>query len=400
MKKLLVFFLPLALGWSAEYNRYSPTPPKKPVQTVTAPVITPPVSPMQTNDYDVILEADFLWWTTTVTDLSYATKYEAIPIGNPSDPAATTMQPKRIYESDWDWSPGVRAAFGFNTNHDGWDVKANWTYFYNTLNNNRKVSSPAATPIAFESNPEGTNLLSNAWSNASTSQSLTTAITTNGAIQMNQVDLEIGRNFWISRHLTLRPYSGVRGHFSHLDFRSKKIFEGTGDSVFVGFADWNDSQKQTFWSVGIVTGLESSWKIYKSLSLFGSGGFSLCYGPFKNKTSFRTLIRSPDQADVLQQTRTRRTHDQIWTIQQIIDLSLGLRIEKTWVNPKFRETFRMIFDFGWETHLYPSYNHLDQTTSDNAEFSQDSSVNTALTSRPSKGNLSLLGLVFRSRFEF
>ena len=401
MKKLLILFLPFALLWSADYNRYMPPPQTKaPVRQAPMKEITPPVSPMATNDFDITLEADFLWWTSNVTNLSYTTKYEVMTAGNVPAPGTRTTQPTRVSEPDWCWNPGVRVAFGINTNHDGWDLTADWTYYYNSFKNSKSVAEPIPTFLPSASNPMGTELLSTNFSEFSAAHSMASRTSAEGGFQMNQVDLELGRNFYFSRRLTLRPFGGVRGHFSHLDLRSKKTFEGSGASSLIGFAKWNDNQKQKFWSVGIVGGFDSSWNIFKSLGIFGSGGFALCYGPFKNITHFLTHMRSPDRSDVIQETNIRKVHDQVWTYQQIVNLALGIRFDKSWINPNFHETFRVILDLGYELHLYPSYNHLDQATSDNSAFSEGTTISTPITYRPSKGDLSTSGLVFRGRFEF
>ncbi|MCB1107662.1 MAG: hypothetical protein KDK76_06175 [Chlamydiia bacterium] len=398
---LLLFLIP-TFAWSAPYNRYTPPSPKQVVEeTPPPPVITPPVSPMPTNRYDITFEGDFLWWTATVTNLSYATKYEVIPVENvPPQPNSTT-QVDKIYEHDWDWSAGVRAALGLNTTHDGWDLTTDWTYFSNSFNAEEKVHSPINTFFTEEANPIGTQLLSNAFSNFSVADSMATKIVAEGGFQMNQIDLELGRNFWISPRLKLRPYGGARAHFSHLDFRSRKTFEGNGNSTLVGFAEWNDRQKQKFWGVGILGGIDTSWNLYKALHIFGAGSFSLAYGPFKNTTTFKTIIRNANRSAILHQGDHKRLHDQIWTMQRTLDLSLGLRLENTWVNPQFQETFRMILDLGWEMHLYPGYNHLDQTASDRSNFSNNSTLSTPMAYYlPCRGNLTLSGLVFRGRFEF
>lgn len=395
---LLLFLLPTTLIWGAEYNRYLPHPPK-PVQHSKEehlPEITPPVSPMGTNNYDVNFEAGFLWWTANVTNLSYATKYAVVDVGSNAAPGTTSIQPERISEFDWEWSPGARTSFGVTTNYDGWDVTADWLYFHNSFNDSQGVHAP----IPFRNQPIGTELLSNAWAPFSAVDSMVTRIVGEGGFQMNQVDLLVGRNFWLSPRLTLRPYGGARGHFSHLDFRSKKTLDGTSMNQEVGFAQWNDYQKQKFWSVGIVGGFDTSWNIYKALNIFGSGGMSLCYGPFKNRTHFRTILRSANRLQIVHETHTRRNHDQVWTLQQIIDLALGIRIQNQWINPKFHETFRLILDIGWEMHLYPSYNHLDQVTSDNATFGPGATINAPMTYRPAKGNLSLSGFILRGRCEF
>ena len=381
------------LGVSAPYNRY--LPPSTPTSPHPAsPVITPSVSPMESNAFDITFEADFLWWTANVTDLSYATRYQVIGSG-----ATTTTQPDKISEFNWDWNPGVRAAVGVNTNYDGWDVAANWTYFYNSFADTKTVSAPIPSMLAL-GNPPGTALLSNSWSNFSASNSMATRLTGEGGFQMNQVNLELGRHFLLSQRLSLRPFWGVRGHFSHLDFRSKKSFEGTGGSSISGFAEWNDYQKQDFWAVGVLGGFDSSWNVFRFLYIFGSGGLSLCYGPFKNVTHFTTHIRSPDRADVIHDSRIRRNHDQVWTLQQVLDLALGIRLEQAWISREHREAFRMVLDIGWEMHLYPSYNHLDQGTSESTPITVAPAVDAPISYRPASGDLSLSGFVVRGRFEF
>ncbi|NRA91019.1 MAG: hypothetical protein HRU43_07855 [Simkaniaceae bacterium] len=399
MKKLLILLVPLASLYAANYNRYLPPPPKQEVQKGPPPAtITPAFSPIKGNTYDIALQADVLCLTSSITNLSYATKHEALPSGNALLPNSSNLAPQKAYEFDWGYSPGVRVSFGVNTDFDGWDFALDWTYFSNGFKESKKVPAvPNGIDLDFP--PIGTELLSNSWSDFSSSDSLATSISAKGNVQLNQLNLMTGRKFLLSRRLALRPFGGVRALFSHLDLRSTKGFETAGQAALTNLIVWNDRRKQKVWSVGTVVGVDSSWNIYKSFSLFGSGDIALCYGPYKNHTSLKTHSQSTAiLAD--SHTNSRFNHDQIWTLQQILDLAFGFRYEKTWNNPKFDERFRMVLDFGWESHVYPGYNHIDQATSTQTILDSTSIYNTPTTFRSSNGSLSLAGIVFRGHFQF
>lgn len=217
---------------------------------------------------------------------------------------------------------------------------------------------------------------------------------------MNQMDLEVGRNFYLNRFLSVRPYGGVRGHLSHLNFRSKRTFEGSDASFQVGYGKWNDHFKQQFWGVGPLVGVESSWKLGKNLAIFGMGGFSFLYGPFDNRTHYKTFTLSPDRTEVYQRTCHKVHHDRIWSLQQVIDLALGIRIENTWAEQSHQEALRMMLDVGWEAHIYPSYADFNQTVGFSGTFGGSSSISSPNTYLPSNGKLTLSGLIVRGRFEF
>ena len=103
--------------------------------------ITPSIGPLPNNSVDVILDAEFLWWYSNLTDLSYAIKGVTTPIGTaiPNTLQTSIYVPAKKEELDWGWDPGARVGLGVVTNHDGWDIYSEWTYFYNSLRDSSSV---------------------------------------------------------------------------------------------------------------------------------------------------------------------------------------------------------------------------------------------------------------------
>lgn len=371
-KFLLILFLPFAAFAHA---------------TSEKPQITPPNGPLDHHNADIAFDVEFLWWYVTMTNLNYAFESQIIDQQdlNAVNPARTVV-PKKIYEFDWGWDPGVRLGLGVVTNHDGWDVYADWTYTYNSTSDVKSVPPLASSTLNAATIPFGTNVLATSWGLFGVRTPLT-RVSGRWSLLFHQIDLELGRKFWISRTLSLRPYGGLRGHWSRTYLRIKGNFEGTDAASPVGFLEETDRYHQRFWGVGLLGGIETAWHITKNWSVFIDGALSLIYGPFNQKTSFKQFATNPAGVQTTL-VSTNMRHDDIYTLQSIYDLAIGLRWETTLYN----EAYRLLFDAGWENHFWPHFNHLD------ANITGNSPIANAFMS--SNGDLTLIGLVLRGRFEF
>lgn len=406
----LCLFLPSVLAFSAMYHEYQPqnhsVPPPEPqplYSTLCPKNITPPTSPLSINDADLIIDAEFLWWQSTVTNLTFATEVEVTPQGNVTNPTNNVELPKELYELNWNWDPGFRLALGVNTDHDGWDVTGDWTYFFNRFSNSESVPSPLDGGLFdVEENSPGTALLFSqmTWTPG---YSIATSIRAKGSLQLNQFDLELGRNFWISPTLILRPYGGLRGHVSHLKVQNKRHAEtnSTLPNVQFGLIESRSRYHQKVWGVGLLGGLNTCWKITKYFSMFGEGDFSLLYGPFNNRVRFKTFGLNETLTVQTHNTRFSLEHEETYTLFAIIDLTIGIRFENTWLNAQNKEIFRALLDLGWEHHIYPSYNRFDLLAGQKATILGNSrSVANQNNFRPANGDLTLMGFVARARIEF
>jgi len=188
--------------------------------------ITPPHGPLPNHEVDVILDAEFLWWFSTVGNMPYALVKEIILDGNTKNPLDRCKAADRMKEFHVHWDPGARVGLGIITNHDGWDVYADWTYFYNHDSEHTSVplfkdidlGSSAATPV-------GTKIVSSPWFTNITEDDFN-SVKADWSLLFHQFDLTLGRKYWISPHLVLHPYGGVRGHWSRLHLHVTGTFDG------------------------------------------------------------------------------------------------------------------------------------------------------------------------------
>lgn len=349
------------------------------------PPITYAAGPLPNHEVDFVLDAEFLWWYATATNLAYATKYVVYNQGSTTNPAARFVDPEKIYEPRWNWDRGVRAGLGVITNHDGWDVYADWTWYYNSTFDTVKVPNYPVNDLTSLLNPVGTEALASPWMMNGTNENFD-SIHTRWSVQLNQLNLELGRKFFISPKLVLRPFGGVRGNWSRMFLKVRGNYDGIGLGVNNGLAQERTRRTQNFWGVGLTGGLDTKWHITRNWSVFIDWAFALIYGPFDIRTHLQAqAIDTNGQVTV--NFDQRFSHNDIYALQQIYDLAMGFR----WELPIYNSAFRIRFDVGWENHLYPGYNHLDANVS---------ASDNGATYLPAEGDLTLSGLTLRGRFEF
>jgi len=362
-----------------------PAPPPPHHVEKELPPITPPAGPLPGHTVDIVSDAEFLYWYATTTNLAYATKYTVFSQGNATNPSARFVGPEKIYEPQWNWDGGVRLGIGVITNHDGWDVYSNWTWTYNSCFESINVQSYPVNDLTSLQNPIGTEALASPWFSDGTNSNFD-SIQTRWSILLNQFDLELGRKFWISPRLVLRPFGGLRGHWSRMFFKVRGNYDSIGLGANARLFQETARRTQKFWAVGLLGGLQSNWYINRNWSVFINWAFSLLYGPFDIKTHLQSFGFNSHNQEISNFDQ-RFNHDDIYALQSVYDLAVGIH----WELPIYDSAYKVSFDAGWESHLYPGYNHLD------ANVSASSNGATYL---PAEGDLTLSGLVLRGQFEF
>ncbi|WP_420421739.1 Lpg1974 family pore-forming outer membrane protein [Simkania sp.] len=240
--------------------------------------ITPSVGPIQGSGCNVIVDAEFLWWYGSVTDLSYAIKGKTIPTGNANNPAQRAVwTPSKKEEFDWSWDPGVRVGLGLVTNHDGWDVYSDWTYFYNSTTESSSAPPFDDSDLAQAGPyPIGTRAFTSTWFLTPNGEFLR-RVKSKWAVLFNQIDSKLGRNFWISHNLSLQPFFGVRAYWARMHFSVQ------GDRparVNATFFNTSSTYRQKSWAVGLLAGINTAWHINPNWSIFANTSVALAYGKY------------------------------------------------------------------------------------------------------------------------
>ena len=152
----------------------------------------PSVRPRIEGGFDFFLTGDLLYWQANENGLSFA-------IDNRAD--SSLINEGRFVDPEFKWNWGFRVGLGYNFCHDGWDLYANWTHLISTAD--RSISN--------SENGELYTIINNTHEAAFNQKTTANSAKAHWELALNVIDLELGREFFTSRWLTLRPHFGLRG---------------------------------------------------------------------------------------------------------------------------------------------------------------------------------------------
>lgn len=365
MKKFSFTALPLLLAAAGPLSADSACNSKKhaqPMQT-TQPMtqITPSANPMVTHCCDPFITADFIWWKVEQEGMNFAySGTEPISIGTTTLVNASkghVAHPKFKYE------PGFKVGFGLKFRHDGWDLYGNYTWLRSDFDDTKKsIHAKGGSSLVANTEIQGRN--------GSTVPTLSDEAEAKWSLHFNVLDFELGRNFWISQWLTLRPHFGLK--FSWLDQDYNVEYEGivSTDGSINGSNVKSRNDVDQF-GVALRTGLDSAWYMWKKWCIFGEFAISGMWNDFdiKRKDKTHTAAGSFTTLD---------TKFSSHPITAVIEWALGLRFETTFHN----DDYLFMLQAGWEEQLW---------------FNQNQFFN-PLSQSPQ--DLSFAGLTIKAGFDF
>lgn len=361
----------------------------------TDPFYYPPQSYQLQCNFGLFLSIDFLYWFAKESDLVWATKTTVKRF----DDIKGAATPIRHLHFDTKWGPGIRIGIGKNFTCDGWDLLLNWLYLHNTSND--------AAHFSWEGNPIpdiGQMALYNPWAYGSwyTESFWQTGISI-WQLNFDLMHFELGRKFWLSPCFTLRPFGGLTGTWLHTRYRVRTSSTTPGFTPLVpnefapSFQMNRNFIRNTYWGVGLLAGLQPSWAICNTLSIFGSCSGSLVWGRFFGsnvvKARFRGTVLFPNIGEIPKEFSLKNHEKEgFHRMQPMLDLALGLHWEDHWCSHRFSTSV----DLSWEYHYWPNFGLRHQTTGAihdalNTYYTTDSELKT---------DLSLGGLVVRGRIDF
>lgn len=333
--------------------------------------ITPNAGPRVTNGADVYIDADFIWWRVHQDGMGYV-----------FNGFGSTTAPNRLAGSGSvqhpgaNWEPGFKVSLGVALGHDGWDLGAEYTW----LNPGRSSSSVAGT---------STNGLYPMWNVCNDFNSPVMSVPGSGAVgnvlsasskwktTFNVIDLELGRNFFVSQHLKLRPHIGFKGAWQNQDYSVTYVSRGNALNA--------DNQRQSkrkmtnnqdYWGFGIRTGLDTAWHFTKSWSIYGDFAVSAMWSQFK-------VSRKDTKYTIPEASNTVYTifnyNNNFHTIKPVMEWGIGLRWE-TWFSD---DDYHFLIQAGWEEQYWTEMNqHMHNMEESN------------------HGDMDLMGLTVKFRFDF
>ncbi|MBI2743773.1 MAG: hypothetical protein HYX48_07655 [Chlamydiales bacterium] len=241
----------------------------------------PNVSSRTAGSWDLSADA-FAWYASEEASAIWA---DVLKIGKNTSSFG-------VPDINFNWDFGFRVGAGRNLEYDQWDTQLNWTWFRTEAHKEihllpEFISIAGKILITEEIHPEffaadlGSNFAESAkirWS-----------------ILFNMFDWELGRTFWVSKGLSLRPFIGLKGGWIdqsiHVNYKNLIIANAFTSSSA------KEQVKNNFWGIGPVGGVNTKWKLRN----FGTH-FPSLFGDF----SIATLWGTWSCSDVYKETTGKR----------------------------------------------------------------------------------------------
>lgn len=294
-------------------------------------MVNPPARPQVRNGADLFVYGDLLYWKANEN---------GIPLAVVNKQSSVNLTHSKVENLRGKWDVAFRVGLGYNIPHDGWDVSLSWLR-YNSHGHQKHIHSkanrfifpylpPAADPIADRN----------------------TCASAKGrwGVLLNQLDLDLGREFFVSKWLTLRPHAGLRTDW--IEQRAKGEYHNFSALLPLP-SEVEAKYKDRWWGIGIESGLDTQWGLGSGWSIFANLAAAILYGEHTIK------VKDEDEpafdngsASSLPNGVFVKLRDKAWVAHPILDLQLGLRWDTLLAN----DHLHLGIQLGWENHVYFSQN--------------------------------------------
>jgi len=325
----------------------------------TGNALNPSGRPQVRDGADLFINIDWLIWQAHENGLGYAVKTSS------SQTVTNALYRSSERNLSFDWDCGFRFGFGWNTPRDGWDLSATWTWFHNKAHDDITVGSTKMLLPVFSYEPSNTTI--NGFRSADAKWWL----------KLNLIDLDLGREFFVSKWMTLRPFIGLRTGWI---YQTNKVTFGkaTPSSSQTGIYM---KDKNNYWGLGLHSGLDSEWGLGAGFSVFAKAAASLLYGFFQID-SYETQLLSSSRND------TVNNKDSFRVDRAMTDLALGLR----WDTMLSDDRFHIGLQAGWEHLMFFGQNQFKRF--------YGMALSNAGAFVANQGDLTIQGWTLSGRFDF
>jgi len=307
--------------------------PLERVTTLPDQSATPAVAPAVRNTLNVTTTADFIWWKTYLANMEYA--WTGI-VDEASVPRDANPSKGRIKAPDFHFAPGFKVGLGLTFKHDGWDLYSRYTWL-NAHSHTHATAQPKTGLVStFPFSATGAsgfpyNTASVKWEQ-----------------EFSVLDLELGRNFFISKRLTLRPHVGLKSDWIEEEFHEHYFLQ-----VNTSILDTSVHRKENVWGIGIRGGLNSVWHFVKSFGLYGDITVTALWSDFHTSLKEHFIEKTSNQSLDLDSVNT---HQKIQQVMPVLETGLGF-IYQHWFH---QERHLFFAKAGWEGQIWFDYNQLIQ----------------------------------------
>lgn len=335
---------------------------EQPCQEPLCDAYLPAVNPLVSGCNDLYFIGEFIYWTAREDNLGFLRRNQVV------DRQATAGgRHGDVFHPDWNMQPGFKAGIGVIFCDEGWDVRAVYTWL-----RTRSTKESA-------SRPDGTRLTDLGWTYPVLKEfnddfDLGNLQGGSGSWKhdFNVIDLDLGRSFYVSPCLELRPHFGLKGTWQKQEFDIEYLTE-TSEEPISSF-EVKSFNELDYWGIGVSAGLESVWRIWSCFALLGEFSATALWQRFDADTHVYSKELSNNVHLVF-----RNDDNTFHSIHPVLEGLVGIRLDWFFCC----DNYHLGFDFAWELQYWGDQNQFRGAITD-----------------ARLGDLSLQGFTFRLKFDF
>jgi len=212
------------------------------------------------NAWDFDIFGSFIYWYATQDDMDIAFVSPTFSI----DP--TVSHGGSVLYQRFNYEPGFKVGFGFNTDYDNWAFRAEYTWLHETINTGATSAPVLPTGVAGVWS-------ANDWFAEPTVEDVAAtapAFASTWKLKLDMVDAGMTRPFYEGTRLTVTPFGGLRGLWLRQKMNVSAL-DATGATVSTS------NSRSNSWAVGPATGVGGHWLLGGGFRFEGNAMASLLY---------------------------------------------------------------------------------------------------------------------------
>jgi len=320
-------------------NQASQLPEEQMIQSSS--VITPSVAPHVIDGVDAYFTVDFIWWKSVLGGSEYAYTGVVDGIAGGSVPVGASTGEGRVQKQGFTFQPGFKVGLGANFDHDGWDLYAQYT---NLISQKETNDLEPSAGVGARTIPQ--IMTNNAFADNVTLPLLDSDCKWKQSFSV--IDLELGRDYFISRSLTLRPSAGLKTAWiteqSKINYAPVTTYS---DAQQNSLTNSLLTYRQNMWGIGIRTALNAGWHFTKNWAMYNDFAFTALW------SDFHIHQKQNLTGTTFGQQTTVHTHESLQTVIPVLEAGLGFSYITWWDCSRYRFEFRA----GWEEQIWLDFNH-------------------------------------------
>ena len=370
--------------------------------------VTPPVGPCAKSGYGVYLFCDPLYLRTEEDGLEYAITGSFNLGFLPGGGYKLDISKGETHAPDFDWEFGFRLGLGYFLPYDGWDISSNYMRLHEkTSDSIRRNGNPNVNYLLLTGGSG--DFISPFWvAQLFANPGFVNYAKATWRLKIDMIDLNLGREFFIARHLSIKPHVGLRNGWVDQNYNLNFIAYNYPTSATQIKRNIKVKMQNDFWGIGYNLGANTRWFLGKGISLFGNGAFSLLEGIFNIKydlhdhqpiAAFEVVGTGPGGLAtnvILPFDDTYVATKRIHSFMPVLDLAMGLRWDKAFSNDKFCLALKL----GYEYSIFFGQNRFMNHQYDFTLITMAPQENNGPNYFTDRGNLTLSGVSASVNFTF